>query len=107
MKNNKNQRTSKRNPRAPIWLDDHVVSSLGHKRNEKEVDVNKKVNVNNCTGKTNVIEKACELERVDSISMGVQTRKENNAVNNVQNTSELEKDGSLSLGARMERRFML
>ena len=61
MTNRKNQRTSNRNLRAPVWLNDHVVSSLGHKRNEKDVDVSKKVIVNNSNGETNVIEKACEL----------------------------------------------
>lgn len=89
MTNKKNQRTSKRNRRAPIWLDDHVVSSLGHKRNEKEVDVRKKVAMNNNTGKTNVIEKDGELEKENSISMEDQNRKENNVVDKVQNTCEL------------------
>ncbi|PWA49031.1 ATPase, F1/V1/A1 complex, alpha/beta subunit, Zinc knuckle CX2CX4HX4C [Artemisia annua] len=100
-KKSQNQRTSKRNPRAPIWLEDHVVGSLGHKRNEKEVDVNKKVNVNNSIGKTNVVEKMCETEREDGISMEVQTRKERNDVNKVQSTCELEKD-SVSNGGNKE-----
>ena len=43
MTNKKKLRTSNRTPRVPVRFDDHVVSSLGHKRTERGVDVNKKV----------------------------------------------------------------
>ncbi|PWA86097.1 hypothetical protein CTI12_AA142600 [Artemisia annua] len=88
-KKSQNQRTSKRNPRALIWLDDHVVSSLGHKRNEKEIDVSKNVSVNNSTEKTSVVEK-----------LSVSDREGSNKKDSVQDTNG-EMDKSLDTGSQV------